>query len=224
VGTVRLEPDGLSVIHVLNEGAREHRYPLEQLRPLTPERLMEMQSLGVPLHITLEAGSIVGVDAPRSEETKPTAESGADGGFGALPPSTGESRTGANPALQGAGLWMESASRIMRLVDDGVNRQLVAVLPSHIPTSFRGKIELIKNAGKTYVCQHLPHPGACDYQLYLSEDVPLSLGELERAQRRETTVIVTMQNGRVTDAKIPQQQGWDRGLGWYRGRGMYWGR
>jgi hypothetical protein len=112
-------------------------------------------------------------------------------------------------------------TQILRWVN-GVSPPPVPVVPNAIPTSFRGKIEVLKRPNGSFVCQHLPHPGGKDYLLYPMEEMPLSEEELRRAQWSQTTVVVTLENGKIVAAKIPQQQSWGRGLwqqrsGWYRG-------
>lgn len=112
-------------------------------------------------------------------------------------------------------------TRVMRWVD-GRPPQIVSVIPNSIPTSYRGKVELFTRANGTFVCQHLPHPGGKDYLLYPLEEMPLSQEELRRAERMGATVVITLQNGRVVEAKVPRGQEWGRGLwqqrsGWYRG-------
>jgi hypothetical protein len=216
-------------MHLLGNGEREHLYRLEHLLPyVTIDRLRAIEHRGALLAVSIRAGRIVGASPSESEDS---ADSGGKQAAPLQLPVLGSTKPGeALSVFQAAAqafaaeLGMGASSQALRWVD-GVSPPPVLVLPSKIPTSFRGKINLVKKGGKILVCQHLPHPGGRDYQFYLLGDMPLSEGELERAEWRQATVIVTMQNGKVVDAKIPRGQEWGRGLNWDRGRsGYYWGR
>jgi hypothetical protein len=116
---------------------------------------------------------------------------------------------------------VEVPKQILRWVA-GVSPPLVPMIPNAIPTSYRGKVEVVHGPQGTVVCQHLPHPGGKDYLLFQLEDMQLSEEELRRAQRSGATVVITLQNGRVTAAQVARQRDWGRGLwqqrsGWYRG-------
>jgi hypothetical protein len=118
-------------------------------------------------------------------------------------------------------LPVEVPKQILRWVA-GVSPPLVPMIPNAIPTSYRGKVEVVHGPNSTLVCQHLPHPGGKDYLLFQLEDMPLSEEELRRAQRSGATVAITLQNGRVSAAQVARQLDWGRGLwqqrsGWYRG-------
>jgi hypothetical protein len=104
----------------------------------------------------------------------------------------------------------------------GLSPPLVPLVPNAIPTTYRGRVEIVKGPNGTMVCQHLPHPGGKDYLLFQLEDMPITEEDLRRAQWGRTTVVVTLQNNHVTGAQVPRQLDWGRGLwqqrsGWYRG-------
>jgi hypothetical protein len=118
-------------------------------------------------------------------------------------------------------LPQEVPTHILRWVT-GVSPPLVPMIPNAIPTTYRGKVEVVHGPNGTLVCQHLPHPGGKDYLLFQLEDMQLSEEELRRAQRSGATVVITLQHGRVTAAQVARQLDWGRGLwqqrsGWYRG-------